>query len=70
MRAYRAFVESFGGNFAPPPVRGVAKRVRLTTEDLAQQKRTQHLSDVSLRCGRVFFLGDIFCVPPSPLSRL
>lgn len=56
VRAYRAFVESFGGNFAPPPVRGAAKRIRLTSEDLAQQKRTQHLSDVRYRC-RLCFPG-------------
>lgn len=54
VRAYRAFVESFGGNFAPPPVRGAARRIHLTPEDLAQQKRTQHLSDVRYHCRFVY----------------
>lgn len=68
VRAYRAFVESFGGNFAPPPVRGAARRIHLTPEDLAQQKRTQHLSDVRYHC-RLCVLGRRLCVSLACVHR-
>lgn len=48
VRAYRAFVESFGDSFAPPPARGGARQSQLTREDLMQKKRSQHLSEVRL----------------------
>lgn len=48
VRAYRAFVESFGNNFAPPPARGEERKNRLTHEDMAQRKRSEHLSEVRL----------------------
>lgn len=46
VRAYRAFVESFGNNFAPPPARGEERKNHLTLEDVAQRKRSGHLSEV------------------------
>lgn len=57
VRAYRAFVESFGNNFAPPPARGEERKSRLTSEDLAQRKRSEHLSEVDCFAMIVCFLS-------------
>lgn len=71
VRAYRAFVESFGENFAPPPARGGGggggAGQKLTREDLAQQKRSRDLSEV--RKIYSYFLLRFACVCALSLNR-
>lgn len=76
VQAYRAFVETFGGSFKPPPSSGIMGQTRLTPEDVLQQKRARDLSNVRevynsfITCYRyIFFMAFIKTNFKPPISH-